>query len=285
MLMALVIYNVPLDHVDSTLQSGMSIRCWLLMVNETNSKQAAWRPAEVKGKRWHNLSDEEISEHDEGSTVAISKIEERASSSKAVASQNLLAYGFGIWGWCEWSSTNLDGYAKCTKKAAYRLPDITDNSSHAISQKTLPYMVATVLSGVSIPLVFTPIPVFLFLLSLVFTLGFPGPYPEWPVPRRNPEKAKEHRRTRVAWWLRNMLYHGIFSAIMFFLNILAIAFVLAGWAYVNNDKNNGLKAELGLGFSLLVTAWIFVTIAQSLCLWKSGLHMRGGKKLLNKSES
>nr|ODN88968.1 hypothetical protein L203_02374 [Cryptococcus depauperatus CBS 7841] len=229
------------------------MRCWLLMVNETNSKHAAWTPAEVKGKRWYNLSDEEISERDDGSTVAISKIEERASSSKAVVSQNLLAYGFGIWGWCEWSSTNLDGYAKCTKKTAYKLPDITDNSSHAISQKALPYTVATVLSGVSIPLCITPILVFVFFFFVAASFHFRGPYPECSARRKNSEnakKARKHWRTRIAWWLRNWKVHLIFLVIMLLLNILAIAFVLAGWVYINNDKNNGLKAELGLGFSL-----------------------------------
>ncbi|KIR26103.1 hypothetical protein I307_06054 [Cryptococcus deuterogattii 99/473] len=243
LLMIVVFYNAPIDHVHSTLEGKVGLRMWFLTINETSSSFPTWT---IGTKRYYDAAEGEMPGKGIGLAAPASN-EERAADIGAVSDGALHAYGFGIWGWCEWTSSKWMGDAVCTRKTAYKLPNDSDNRWDSIYELELPYAVTHVLSGTAIPILI----ILSYLIILCLAILFPGPYPPWPVPRKHPPEVKYYS-TRCAWLLRDWRFN-----LYYFLAMLAL-----GLSMVVTVQELGLESW---------ACWVY---AQMLCMWKTGLIMR-----------
>ncbi|OWZ67053.1 hypothetical protein AYX15_01805 [Cryptococcus neoformans] len=268
LLMVIVFYNAPIDHVHSTLEGKVGLRMWFLTINETSSSFPIWT---IGTKRYYDAGDGEMSGRGVGLATPAS-IKERAAETGFGSDGELHAYGFGIWGWCEWTNSRWTGDAVCTRQTAYKLPDDSDSSWDSIYEIELPYAVTHVLSGAAIPILITPFVVLSYFIILCLAILFPGPYPPWPVPSKYPTEVK-HYRTRCAWLLRDWRFNLYYFLAMLVLGLSMIVTVLVGRAKVNTG-GGGLKARPGTGFGVFFAAWACWICAQMLCMWKTGIVMR-----------
>ncbi|WVQ93969.1 hypothetical protein IAU59_001047 [Kwoniella sp. CBS 9459] len=323
LLMMVAFYNAPLDHVKSTLEGKAAQRMFLLTINETSNTividardhvdnvmkldrrqgdimpgriglaAAAYKPKDVVNDQndgWDNHTDDQWARREEdeimvvGAQVAKAREKEVARLDKR-ASNGIHAYGFGIWGWCEWDNKNWLGNARCTKSAFWTLPRSCQPGWDNIQQviNNFPKTVTHVLSSVGFILVFAPFLVLSYLILLVIAIRFPGPYPPLAVPPKSqwPKEAR-HTKTRVAWILRDWRTHVIYTVIMAILLLPAIIVVLIARSAVQDGTSGkaiggALVASPGTGFIVLIVAWMMFILAQALCLSKWGLAKRGGK--------
>ncbi|KIR57852.1 hypothetical protein I314_06357 [Cryptococcus bacillisporus CA1873] len=271
--MVVVFYNAPIGHVHSTLEDKVGLRMWFLTIDETSLSFPTWT---IGTKRYYDAAEGEMPGKEIGLAAPASN-EERGTDIGAVSDGGLHAYGFGIWGWCEWTSLRPMGDAVCTRKTAYKLPNDSDSSWDSIYEPELPYAVTHVLSGSAIPILITPFVVLSYFIILCLAILFPGPYPPWPVPRNHPPEVK-HYRTRCAWLLRDWRFNLYYFLAMLALGLSMIVTVLVGKGKVNNTEGGSLKAQPGTGFGVFFVAWVCWVYAQMLCMWKNGLIMRGEGK-------
>ncbi|WWD06093.1 hypothetical protein V865_004178 [Kwoniella europaea PYCC6329] len=285
LLMAVVFNNAPLDHEHSTLEGQMNSRFWLLVVNQSTDASTVTfdRRTNTDSKRQsdltqldYNLRRSTIDEPEEASVLVNSARNEDDAVHDQMDKRagGLHAYGFGIWGWCEWSNADWTGYAKCTKKVFWSLPKYAVPSWDSIDQvmRGLPAAITKATSITSFFLLFAPFLVLSFLILLLSTIRFEKPYPPWPVPPKSQwPKGKEmpSKRTRIAWILRDWRTHLIYFMLMLVFCLPTIVTVLVGKSEVN--ANGGLKADTGYGFIFLWVAWVFLMFSQGLCMFKYGL--------------
>ncbi|WVQ82915.1 hypothetical protein IAT38_005051 [Cryptococcus sp. DSM 104549] len=279
MLMVLVFYNAPLDHVESTLEGKVGLRMWLITVNETGSNYLKWSKDPKRSYDDPLEGDVKLA----GPVVGIESraeaagVDERAvDTGLPTVNGGLHAYGFGIWGWCEWANVRWTGNAVCTKKAFWQLPENANSQWDSLYEVELPDSIATVLSGASFLLTFAPFLVFAYLIILLMAFRHPAPYPPWPVPSKYPDDVK-NVRTRCAWIMRDWRTQLIFFVVMMVLCLPAIVTVMVGRQGVK-DMNTGLVAKPGTGFNILIGAWVLWILAQGLAMWKRGMVVSKGKK-------
>ncbi|KAK8844594.1 hypothetical protein IAR55_006441 [Kwoniella newhampshirensis] len=320
LLMVVLLYNAPLDHVHSTLEGKVGLRMWLLTVNETSGPLHYSGPPLHVGKAIRDLApDAETSiqiEVESQRDVSAGAIRDRSSAddnvdslqsyseqstevdagdesdlatrADVVAQQSgLHAYGFGIWGWCQWTNTNWRGDAKCTKKAFWTFPDDADGTWDSINQIRWPDAIASALSGVSFLIVFAPVTVLGRLLLLLISIRFPGPYPALTTPFNHtkwPSSVRNSYQTSSAWVLRSWKYQLVGFAGMLCLVLPTVVTVLVGRGDVNG-QDGPMRGKVGNGFSVLLGAWGCTTVAQILCMWNTGLVIRRpGKERSKKSK-
>ncbi|WWD22855.1 hypothetical protein CI109_107349 [Kwoniella shandongensis] len=310
LLMVVILYNAPLDHVHSTLEGKVGLRMWLMTVNETNGPLNFDSPlgagaVDSQSKRDHftatttqsPTNDSKSTEIEEvmKSSGGVSERAETDSNPVIAPGTQLHAYGFGIWGWCEWSNTNWQGDARCTKKAVWKLPKDADGNWDAVNRIDWPNAIRSALSGVSFMLVFIPLMALTRLFILIFVIRFPGPYPPLSIPWQYSNLPPEVRRswqTTAAWMSRNWKWQLVTFIIHMAFFLPTIVTVLIAKGEVNDTYSGtqligggGLDAKLGNGFSVLVGAWVCMVLSQILCVWKTGLVMRReGKKRSKKSK-
>ncbi|WVQ76860.1 hypothetical protein IAR50_006534 [Cryptococcus sp. DSM 104548] len=140
MLMILVFYNAPIDHVESSLSGRMGLRMWMLTINETDSTYPTWAGSERSlithsTEILQSRTDLEVLDEAPRWSGTIDKRIGRVANLDG----GLHAYGFGIWGWCEWTNTKWrTGDARCTKKMAYKLPESADSEWDSLYDLELP---------------------------------------------------------------------------------------------------------------------------------------------------
>ncbi|WRT63419.1 uncharacterized protein IL334_000324 [Kwoniella shivajii] len=284
MLSMVAFYNAPLDHVHSTLESTVGARMWLITVNETSNTLIYDKShSDYPNKRFthYNPADFESSENDN-----VNPMREGLGLGRRDDS-GIHAYGFGIWGWCEWSNNDWMGNAKCTKKAFWTLPKCAMPTWDNIDQVmgNFPDAVTKALSSTSFLVVFAPFLVLSFLILLCFALRFPGPYPPYPMPPKSERKWSKdtpiNTQTKIAWILRDWKTHVIFFILMSILLIPTIVTVLIAKSKLNNtDKvaiGGALISNVGTGFDLIFASWVCLLIAQGFCMLRNGLIPKGKK--------
>ncbi|WVF66349.1 hypothetical protein IAT40_001089 [Kwoniella sp. CBS 6097] len=322
-------YNAPLDHVKSTLEGKAAQRMFLLTINETSNTivyearnhlndggmerrqgigmpgriglaGAAYKPKDENDKdhndEWDGHNDDNNSwvrrdqSENQSETIVGTQLEKRADLEER-GGGGIHAYGFGIWGWCEWDDKNWLGNARCTKSAFWTLPKSCQPGWDSIQQviNNFPKTVTHALSAVAFLLVFAPFLVLSYLILLLMAIRFPGPYPPLAVPPKSrwPKEAL-NTKTKVAWILRDWRTHVIYTVLMMILIMPSIIVVLIARNGVQDgtrDKAIGgaLVASPGTGFIALIVAWLMLILAQALCISKWGLAKRSNKVRSTKS--
>ncbi|WVW81465.1 hypothetical protein I302_103459 [Kwoniella bestiolae CBS 10118] len=281
MLMVVVFNNAPLNHEHSTLEGKMNVLSWLLIVNQS-SEAVPSNAFDVRSRLDYNVPRSEVD-----NTMHITMLGRAGHEEDLIARAGggLHAYGFGIWGWCEWSDTNWTGYAKCTKNVFWSLPKCAVPSWDSINQvmTDLPEAITKAFSITSFLLLFAPFLVLSFLILLLCCINFEKPYPPWPVPPKSKwptGKEKDQissKRTKIAWILRDWRTHSVYFILMLVFLLPSVVTVLIGKSEVNGQ--GGLKADTGLGFTLIWISWVAFMISQGFCMYKDGLVYRRKKKV------
>ncbi|KAK6904945.1 hypothetical protein I203_105764 [Kwoniella mangroviensis CBS 8507] len=188
-------------------------------------------------------------------------------------------YGFGVWGWCEWSTNKGATGGSCVKKSFWEIPE--DAGGDSVSSLNLPSEISQSLSISAFFLVFVLIISTSFLFNLLIALHFHSPSQPsanhkiyWLPPR------KMEFRTWVAYNLRNL-----------WLRLLTIIFISAwglpvliiggiGMEKIKGDDDGRVEAKLGSGWTMSLVAIITLVLVQISIplggLWNDS--RRSGKK-------
>ncbi|OCF44293.1 hypothetical protein I317_01911 [Kwoniella heveanensis CBS 569] len=286
LLMMVAFYNAPLDHVKSTLEAKAAQRMFLLTINETSNTvvfdrrdhthisedyierrqggimpgriglaAAAYKPEDKNSHsndEWDSHTNDNWARRAENETTIVGTgIEKRDTEIEERGGNGIHAYGFGIWGWCEWDNKNWLGNARCTKSAFWTLPRSCQPGWDNIQQviNNFPKTVTHALSAVGFILVFAPFLVLSFLILLIIAIRFPGPYPPLSVPPKS-EWPKEalNTKTKVAWILRDWRTHIIYTLLMMILLMPTIVVVLIA----RNEVQDGTR-DRAIGGSLVAS--------------------------------
>ncbi|WWC85527.1 uncharacterized protein L201_000391 [Kwoniella dendrophila CBS 6074] len=172
-------------------------------------------------------------------------------------------YGFGIWGFCSWSTNSRNPGGTCTKKSFWKLPGDAVRGD-GIGNLNLPPEISKSLSISGFFLVFVLISSVFLLLSLFLTLRFH--YPNQPSMTDNRHAFKKGRkmlwRTFLAFQLRNVWLRLLTSIWILAFTLPVIVISVVGVNKIKDLGNNNVVVKLGSGWIMALVSIILLISVQ-----------------------